>query len=109
MHRCGRCGRAGATGHATTFIVDEDEALVPRLVGVLERSRQVVPPGVRSLAPRVAQKVEQVLASAAAAAAAAAAGVDDEEEERRQMRIANREKQRARQQAKKSKERGMQR
>ena len=29
VHRVGRCGRAGATGVATTFVVDGDEANVP--------------------------------------------------------------------------------
>ena len=99
VHRVGRCGRAGAVGVATTFIVDGDEALAPPLVALLERSRQSVPPEMRELAQRVVSDVRT-------AAGAVRAECDDEGEEMERLRlqVANREKQLARQRAKKSKE-----
>ena len=101
VHRVGRCGRAGATGVATTFVVDGDQALVPPLVALLERSRQSVPPEMRDLA----RKVDADVARAAAGTARGQGCADNEEEdERAQMQISNREKQMARQNAKKMKE-----
>ena len=98
----GRCGRAGATGVATTFVVDGDEALVPPLAALLERSRQNVPPEMHELARKVVAD-----AARAASRGAEAAGVsdedEDEEKERLRMRIANREKQLAKQREKKIK------
>ena len=103
VHRVGRCGRAGATGTATTFLVDGDEALVPSLVALLERSRQAVPPEMRDLVRKLEADAAR---NAKTEARAQNMGDDDDEEEdeRTQMQIANREKQLARQKAKKSKE-----
>ena len=101
VHRVGRCGRAGAVGVATTFVVDGDEAQVPGLVALLERSRQKVPAEMRDLA----RKAEADTARAAAAGERTMAdGDDDDEKERVQQQITNREKQLVRQRAKKSKE-----
>ena len=105
VHRVGRCGRAGATGVATTFVVDGDEALVPPLVTLLERSRQSVPLAVRDLARKVEADVARM--AAAAEAGTAAADEDDEDDEaaeRTRMQIANREKQLAKHRARKNKE-----
>jgi superfamily II DNA/RNA helicase len=102
VHRVGRCGRAGATGVATTFVVDGDEGLVPPLIPLLERSRQSVPLELVELA----RKAEAEAAKAAARPGAGAADSDDdedEEDERTRMQIANREKQMAQQRDKKAK------
>ena len=80
-----------------------DEALVPSLVALLERSRQLVPPELRSLAQALESDAAKAAARAAKAAAAGGEDEDDEEDERRQLQIANREKQLAKQQKKRNK------
>ena len=111
VHRCGRCGRAGATGIATTFVMDGDDALVPPLVELLDRSRQTVPPELRSLVATLETHATRMASDAAKRSAGGGnAQADDEEgggaeDERKQMQIANRAKQLAKQQAKRTKER----
>ena len=96
VHRVGRCGRAGATGVATTFLVDGDELMAPSLVALLERSRQNVPPELRALARK-----EEARNANATSASGFAEEEDDDDDERR-AQVANREKQMARQRAKKA-------
>ena len=102
VHRVGRCGRAGATGVATTFLVDGDEALTPPLVALLERSRQRVPPEVAELARKAEAEAARV--ASGPSRRAGLDGEDEEEDERTQAQTANREKQMARHRAHKSKE-----
>ena len=111
VHRCGRCGRAGATGVATTFVVDGDEPLVAPLVALLERSRQRVPPELRTHAQRIANEATKGAEAGQGAPDGVADGGEESElaYERRQMRqmqIANREQQLAMHAQKKSRERG---
>ena len=83
---------------ATTFVADGDEALVPSLIALLERSRQPVPAELRSLAQTLESDAAKAAARAAKTAAAGGEDEEDEEDERRQLQIANREKQLAKQQ-----------
>jgi superfamily II DNA/RNA helicase len=90
VHRIGRCGRAGRAGVAHSFVVDGDEHLLPALVEVLGRNRQVVHPDVALAARRAATK--------AAAAEARGAGEGrrpptEDEEYILEQRQANRERQ----------------
>ena len=52
VHRIGRCGRAGRCGTAHTFVIDEDRHLVPALIQLLERNRQLIPSDLRDLAQK---------------------------------------------------------
>ena len=86
-------------------MVDGDEGLVlvPRLVAMLERSRQSVPPEMRDLARKVEADAARALAAGTLVEEDTGAE-DDEQKERLRLQIANREKQLARQTAKKTKE-----
>ena len=84
---------------------DGDEALVPPLVALLERSRQTVSPELRVLAHKVESDAAKAAARAASGAGPARAD-DSDEDEQRQMQIANRNKQLARHEAKKNQGRG---
>ena len=89
VHRIGRCGRAGRAGVAHSFVVDGDEHLLPALVEVLGRTRQLVHPDVTLAARKAATK-------AAAAEARGSEGrrpLTEDEEYILEQRQANRERQ----------------
>jgi superfamily II DNA/RNA helicase len=89
VHRIGRCGRAGRAGVAHSFVVDGDEHLLPALVEVLGRTRQLVHPDVTLAARKAATK-------AAAAEARGPEGrrpLTEDEEYILEQRQANRERQ----------------
>jgi len=48
-HRIGRTGRAGKEGYATSFVTDEDEAILPELVQYLESTGNAIPDKLKSL------------------------------------------------------------
>ncbi|KAK6754281.1 hypothetical protein RB195_013341 [Necator americanus] len=60
VHRVGRTGRAGRTGEAMTFISWCDRMHAARLIALLEESKQHVPPALRRLAARHAERVAKL-------------------------------------------------
>ncbi|KAL7568853.1 hypothetical protein ACA910_015505 [Epithemia clementina (nom. ined.)] len=52
VHRIGRTGRAGAKGYALTFFTHADKKSAAKLVQVLEKAEQVVPPELQAMTPR---------------------------------------------------------
>ena len=52
IHRIGRTGRAGAKGRALTFFTHGDKKAAAKLVQVLEKAEQVIPPELQAMVPR---------------------------------------------------------
>eukprot|EP00527_Entomoneis_sp_CCMP2396_P003037 CAMPEP_0198153810 /NCGR_PEP_ID=MMETSP1443-20131203/65864_1 /TAXON_ID=186043 /ORGANISM="Entomoneis sp., Strain CCMP2396" /LENGTH=189 /DNA_ID=CAMNT_0043820285 /DNA_START=24 /DNA_END=589 /DNA_ORIENTATION=+ len=52
VHRIGRTGRAGAKGKAVTFFTPDDRKTAGKLVEVLTKSEQEIPPELQALVPR---------------------------------------------------------
>ncbi|XP_007955072.1 probable ATP-dependent RNA helicase DDX53 [Orycteropus afer afer] len=53
VHRVGRTGRAGRTGISITLITQDDFKIAPELIKILERTNQVVPEELVTMAKRV--------------------------------------------------------
>ncbi|KIH64006.1 helicase protein [Ancylostoma duodenale] len=60
VHRVGRTGRAGRIGEAMTFISWCDRMHADALISILEESQQDVPPALRRLAARHAERVARL-------------------------------------------------
>jgi superfamily II DNA/RNA helicase len=111
VHRCGRCGRAGASGVAHSFVVDGDEALVPPLVELLERSRRPVPINLKELSLdliRHAARDEEAARKRGGGGTAQGGSDDDSEDDVQAQRMANRQKQKDAQQKRMQKEKAQQ-
>lgn len=59
VHRVGRTGRAGKTGLAITLMTRRDWSKAKELIDLMEKSGQVIPPELESMAKRFEAKIKR--------------------------------------------------
>nr|XP_020730286.1 probable ATP-dependent RNA helicase DDX53 [Odocoileus virginianus texanus] len=59
VHRVGRTGRAGKTGESITLVTQDDWKIADKLIKILERANQTVPPKLRSMADRFKKRKQK--------------------------------------------------
>ena len=52
VHRIGRTGRAGKTGESITLVTQDDWKIADKLIKILQKANQTVPPNLQSMADR---------------------------------------------------------